>query len=59
MNQVEREAIQQQVRAMTEEEQRAALECIPVQYMLDQIGRTIYQQQTFFDNVRSAITAIE
>ena len=37
---------------------RIALECIPIQYMLDRIGQTISSQQLFINNVKEAIMTV-
>ena len=59
MTQIGRDALVQSISAMSEEEMRIALECIPIQYMLDHIGQTIGSQQLFINNVKEAImTAI-
>ena len=55
MTQIERDTLVQSISAMSEEEMRIALECIPVQYMLDHIGRTIASQQLFINNVKEAV----
>ena len=55
MTQIERDALVQSISAMSEEEMRIALECIPIQYMLDHIGRTIVSQQSFISNVKDSI----
>ena len=55
MTQIERDALVQSIKAMSEEEMRIALECIPIQYMLDHIGRTISSQQSFISSVKNAI----
>ena len=54
MTQIERDTLVQSISAMSEEEMRVALECIPVQYMLDRIGQTIGSQQLFINNVKEA-----
>ena len=58
MTQMERDALVQSISAMSEEEMRIALERIPIQYMLDHIGRTIASQQSFISNVKAAITTV-
>ena len=55
MTQIERDTLVQSISAMSEEEMRIALECIPIQYMLDHIGRTIASQQLFINNVKEAV----
>ena len=55
MTQMERDALVQSISAMNEEEMRIALECIPIQYMLDHIGQTIGSQKVFINNVKEAI----
>ena len=55
MTQIERDSLVQLFSAMSEEEMRIALECIPIQYMLDHIGKTIGSQQLFISNVKDAI----
>ena len=55
MTQIERDSLVQLFSAMSEEEMRIALECIPIQYMLDHIGNTIASQQSFINNVKEAI----
>ena len=55
MTQIERDALVQSIKAMSEEEMRIALECIPIQYMLDHIGQTIASQQLFINNVKEAV----
>lgn len=58
MTQIERDTLVQSVSAMNEEEMLVALECIPIQYMLDHIGRTIDSQQSFISNVKDAIMTV-
>ena len=58
MTQIERDSLVQLFSAMSEEEMRIALECIPIQYMLDHIGRTIASQQSFISNVKDAIMTV-
>ena len=58
MTQMERDALVQSISAMNEEEMRIALECIPIQYMLDRIGKTITSQQSFINNVKEAIMTV-
>ena len=58
MTQIERDALVQSISAMSEEEMRLALECIPIQYMLDYIGQTIASQQSFISNVKDAIKMV-
>ena len=58
MTQIERDALVQSISAMNEEEMRIALECIPIQYMLDHIGQTISSQQLFISNVKNAIMTV-
>ena len=58
MTQMERDALVQSISAMNEEEMRIALECIPIQYMLDHIGQTIGSQQLFINNVKEAIMTV-
>ena len=58
MTQIERDSLVQLFSAMSEEEMRIALECIPIQYMLDHIGRTIASQQSFISNVKAAIMTV-
>ena len=58
MTQIERDTLVQSISAMNEEEMRIALECIPIQYMLDHIGRTIASQQSFISNVKNAIMTV-
>ena len=55
MTQIERDTLVQSFSAMSEEEMRIALECIPIQYMLDHIGQTITSQQSFINDVKNAI----
>ena len=55
MTQIERDTFVQSISAMSEEEMRIALECIPIQYMLDHIGKTIGSQQLFINDVKNAI----
>ena len=55
MTQIERDSLVQLFSAMSEEEMRIALECIPIQYMLDHIGQTIASQQSFISDVKNAI----
>ena len=55
MTQIERDTLVQSISAMSEEEMRITLECIPIQYMLDHIGQTIASQQSFISNVKDAI----
>ena len=58
MTQIERDALVQSISAMSEEEMRIALECIPIQYMLDHIGNTIASRQLFINNVKNAIMTV-
>lgn len=58
MTQIERDTLVQSISAMNEEEMRIALECIPIQYMLDHIGQTIGSQQSFISNVKDAIMTV-
>lgn len=58
MTQIERDALVQSISAMSEEEMRVALECIPIQYMLDRIGKAIASQQSFISNVKGAIMTV-
>ena len=58
MTQIEKDALVQSISAMNEEEMRIALECIPIQYMLAHIGRTISSQQSFINNVKEAIMTV-
>ena len=58
MTQIERDSLVQLFSAMNEEEMRIALECIPIQYMLDHIGQTIGSQQLFINNVKEAIMTV-
>ena len=58
MTQIERDTLVQSISAMSEEEMRIALECIPIQYMLDRIGQTIGSQQLFINNVKDAIMKV-
>ena len=58
MTRIERDSLVQLFSAMSEEEMRIALECIPIQYMLDHIGRTIASQQSFISNVKDAIMTV-
>ena len=58
MTQIERDTLVQSISAMSEEEMRIALECIPIQYMLDYIGQTIGSQQLFINNVKEAIATV-
>ena len=58
MTQIERDTLVQSFSAMSEEEMRIALECIPIQYMLDHIGQTIASQQSFISNVKDAIMTV-
>ena len=58
MRQIERDTFVQSISAMSEEEMRIALECIPIQYMLDHIGKTIGSQQLFINNVKEAIMTV-
>ena len=58
MTQIGRDTLVQSISAMTEEEMRIALECIPIQYMLDRIGQTITSQQSFINNVKEAIMTV-
>ena len=58
MTQIERDTLVQSISAMNEEEMRIALECIPIQYMLDHIGQTIASQQSFISNVKNAIMTV-
>ena len=58
MTQIERDTLVQSFSAMSEEEMRIALECIPIQYMLDRIGMAIASQQSFISNVKDAIMTV-
>ena len=58
MTQIERDSLVRLFSAMSEEEMRIALECIPIQYMLDHIGQTIASQQSFISNVKDAIMTV-
>ena len=58
MTQIERDTLMQSISAMSEEEMRIALECIPIQYMLDHIGQTIVTQQSFISDVNNAIMTV-
>ena len=58
MTQIEKDALVQSISAMSEEEMRIALECIPIQYMLDHIGQTTGSQQLFISNVKEAIMTV-
>ena len=58
MTQIEKDTLVQSISAMSEEEMRIALECIPIQYMLDHIGRTIGSQQLFINNVKESIMKV-
>ena len=58
MTQMEKDALVQSISAMNEEEMRIALECIPIQYMLDHISQTITSQQSFISNVKDAIMTV-
>ena len=58
MTQIERDTLVQSVSAMSEEEMRIALKCIPIQYMLDHIGQTIASQKSFISNVKAAIMTL-
>lgn len=58
MTQIERDSLVQLFSAMSKEEMLVALECIPIQYMLDHIGRTITSQQSFINNVKEAIMTV-
>ena len=55
MTQIERNTLVQSISAMSEEEMHIALECIPIQYMLDHIGQTIASQQSLISNVKYSI----
>ena len=55
MTQIERDTLVQSISAMSEEEMRIALECIPIQYMLNYIGQTISLQRSFISDVKNAI----
>lgn len=55
MTQIERDSLVQLFSAMSEEEMRIALECIPIQYMLDRISQTIGSQRLIINNVKNAI----
>lgn len=55
MTQIERDTLVQSITAMSKEEMLVALECIPIQYMLDYIGQTITSQQSFISDVKNAI----
>lgn len=58
MTQIERDTLVQSISAMSKEEMLVALECIPIQYMLDHIGQTIASQQSFINNVKNAIITV-
>lgn len=58
MTQIERDTLVQSITAMSKEEMLVALECIPIQYMLDHIGQTISSQQSFISNVKDAIMTV-
>ena len=58
MTQIERDALAQSITAMSKEEMLVALECIPIQYMLDHISQTITSQQSFISNVKDAIMTV-
>ena len=58
MTRIERDSLVQLFSAMSEEEMRIALECIPIQYMLDHISQTIGSQQLFISNVKDAIMTV-
>ena len=58
MTQIERDALVQSIKAMSAEELHVVLECIPIQYMLDHIGRTISSQQLFINNVKDAVMTV-
>lgn len=58
MTQIERDSLVQLFSAMSEEEMRIALECIPIQYMLDHISQTIGSQQLIINNVKEAIATV-
>ena len=58
MTQIERNSLVQLFSAMSEEEMRIALECIPIQYMLDHISQTIGSQQLIINNVKDAIMTV-
>ena len=58
MTQIERDTLVQSISAMSEEEMRIVLKCIPIQYMLDHIGQTIASQQSFISNVKDAIKTV-
>ena len=58
MTQIERDTLVQSISAMSEEEMRIALECIPIQYMLDHISQTIGSQQLIINNVKNAIMTV-
>ena len=58
MTQIESDTFVQSISAMSEEEMRIALECIPIQYMLDHIGKTIGSQQLFINDVKNAIMTL-
>ena len=58
MTQIEKDTLVQSISAMSEEEMRITLECIPIQYMLDHVGQTIASQQSFISNVKEAIMTV-
>lgn len=58
MTQIERDSLVQLFSAMSEEEMHIALECIPIQYMLDHIGQTIASQQSFISHVKDTIMTV-
>lgn len=58
MTQIERDTLVQSITAMSKEEMLVALECIPIQYMLDYIGQTITSQQSFISHVKDAIMTV-
>ena len=58
MTQIERDALVQSIKAMSKEEMIVALECIPIQYMLDHIGQTISSQQSFISHVKDSLMKV-
>ena len=59
MTNKEREAVVNAITAMSEEEKRLALSCIPVSMMLDHLKYVFDQQEMFIGIVKSAAKNIE
>ena len=58
MNTKEKEAVVNAITAMSDEEKKIALTCIPVQMMLEHIKYVFDQQEMFIDTVKNAFVNI-